>query len=137
MVTPVRYGQAEAEKLLLEALDAITMNKNMAHPGMQAHSMTLQLNALLGVVKHPGFQEEREWRIIVATERYQRDEVKFRSSPISIVPYIEIPFEMSAISAIRVGPGRYVELRRQGVLRLLSALGREADVLTSDIPLRT
>jgi hypothetical protein len=55
----------------------------------------------------------------------------------AIVPYIEIAFPHDSIVSVRVGPGRHVEVRQQGVQRLLRSLGYDAEVLRSDVPLRT
>ena len=55
----------------------------------------------------------------------------------AIVPYIELDLPLEAIVSIRVGPGNNVDVREAGVRRLLQALGSKAEVVRSDLPLRT
>ncbi len=137
MLMPVRYGIDAANQIVSTALHDVSQDTNLGHYGVHAHYMALRLSTLLGAIKHPGFSEEREWRVIAAFERHQLEGIQFRSSSMAIVPYIEIAFPYDSIVSVRVGPGRHVEVRQQGVQRLLRSLGYDAEVLCSDVPLRT
>lgn len=133
----VRYGREAAADVVSTAMRDLSEDTNLGHPGVHAHYMALRLTAMLAGVKHPGFQEEREWRIVAAFEYEAAELVKFRSTPMAIVPYVEVPLPKEAFVAIRVGPGQHVDVREAGLRRLLSMVGCEAPVLHSEVPLRT
>jgi Protein of unknown function (DUF2971) len=132
----VRYGRDAAADVVSTAMRNLSEDTNLGHPGVHAHYMALQLTAMLAAVKHPGFQEEREWRVVAAYEYEISKLVKFRSTPMAIVPYIEVPVPNEAIVSIRVGPGQHVDIREAGVRRLLNTVDCEAPVLHSEVPLR-
>jgi hypothetical protein len=105
---------------------------------------------MLAQVKHPGFSEEREWRLVIGLEILEEATLEaynlgtviskptlYRSTPMAIVPYLEIPLERDAIVSIRVGPGDNAETRAGGVCRLLKTLGSQALVTYSEVPLRS
>jgi hypothetical protein len=133
----VRYGRDAAADVVSTAMRHLSEDTNLGHPGVHAHYMALRLTAMLAGVKHPGFQEEREWRVVAAFEDETSELVRFRSTPMAIVPYIEVPLPKDAIVTIRVGPGRHIDVREAGVRRLLRTVGCEAPVVHSEVPLRT
>lgn len=137
MLAPVRYGVEAAATVLTTALEDVSKDTNLGHVGVHAHLMALRLSTLLATVKHPGFSEEREWRAIAGFEMGYRGLARFRSSPIAIIPYMEVPFPRDAVISIRVGPGRHIDVRQQGVQQLLDSLDYKADVLFSEVPLRS
>ncbi|MDQ6855008.1 MAG: DUF2971 domain-containing protein [Actinomycetota bacterium] len=141
-VAQVRYGTDAARDVVDAALRSVA-DFNLNHPGVKAHYKALELNSMLARIKHPGFAEEREWRLVAAFEIFDEpigqvedERTKFRSTPMAIVPYIELDLPLDAIVSIRVGPGTNVDVREAGVRRLLKALGSRAEVLQSDLPLR-
>lgn len=136
-LTQVRYGRDAAADVVATAMREMAMDTNLGHLGVHAHFMALQLTAMLAHIKHPGFHEEREWRMVAAFEWESPKLTNFRSTPMAIVPYIEIPLPKEAIVAIRVGPGRHVDVREAGVRRLLRTLDCDVPVLHSEVPLRT
>jgi len=133
----VRYGREAAADVVSTAMRHMSEDRNLGHAGVHAHLMALRLTAMLAGVKHPGFQEEREWRVVAAFEEEYLGLAKFRSTPMAIVPYIEVPLPKDAIVGIRVGPGRHVDVREAGVRRLLRTVGCEVPVKHSEVPLRT
>ena len=133
----VRYGPDAAVEVVATAMRDLGKDTNLGHYGVHAHYMALHLTAMLAGVKHPGFREEREWRVVAAFEYEASELVRFRSAPMAIVPYIEVPLPKEAIVTIRVGPGRHVDVREAGVRRLLRTVGCEAPVVHSEVPLRT
>jgi hypothetical protein len=133
----VRYGPDAAADVVSTAMQEISKDTNLGGAGVHAHYMALRLTAMLAGVKHPGFREECEWRVVAAFEREEPELVKFRSTPMAIVPYIEVAVARDAIVTIRVGPGRHVDVREAGVRRLLRKLDCGAGVLHSEVPLRT
>jgi hypothetical protein len=133
----VRYG-TDAAKDLIESALTMVAEFNLNHPGVKAHYAGLLLRSVLTTIKHPGFAEEREWRTIVATERtWMTKDLSFRTTPVAIVPFIELPLPREAIRTIRVGPGRNADARAHAVGTVLEAHDMKIDVLRSDVPLRT
>jgi hypothetical protein len=139
----VRYGYDAADSVVESALQVVA-GFNLNHPGVKAHYSALAVSSMLAQLKHPGFAEEHEWRAVVGLEIYDeswgvgdREPTSFRSTPRAIVPYVELPLELGAITSIRVGPGENADVREAGVRRLLKALGSNATVTRSEVPLRT
>jgi len=137
MLAKVRYGYDSAVETVHSAQAALVSDTNLGHYGVHAHYMALQLTALLASVKHPGFKEEQEWRIIAGYEYSDPAVVQFRSSSVAIVPYIIIPFSKAAVVSVRVGPGRHTDVRQEGVRRLLQKHQYDTEVTHSEVPLRT
>ena len=144
-VNRVRYGIDAAKDVITMGLDSLS-RFNLNHPGVKAHYAALEVTSLLALMKHPGFAEEREWRLFAGWEHYRRvapdqvtpiEPLKFRAAKMALIPYVELPIPRNAIESIRVGPGNYVDVREAGVNRLLSRIGHGASVLRSDLPLRT
>jgi len=140
----VRYGSDAAADVVSLAVEAVG-DFNLNHPGVKAEYKALHLSALLATLKNPGFREEEEWRLFAAFDRYQQgpmvdpashEPTRFRSTPMAIVPYIEVQLPSDAIATVRVGPGNSTDVREAGVRRLLRSLGSNATVLRSDVPLR-
>jgi Protein of unknown function (DUF2971) len=140
----VRYGSDAAADVVSQAVEGVG-DFNLNHPGVKAAYKALHLAALLTTIKHPGFREENEWRLFAAYEQFQQgpmdnriphEPTRFRSTPMAIVPYIEVQLPSDAIVTVRVGPGNFTDVREAGVRRLLKSLGSNATVLRSDVPLR-
>jgi hypothetical protein len=139
----VRYGHDAAGSVVESAVQQVA-TFNLNHPGVKAHYAALAVSSMLAQVKHPGFAEEQEWRLVVGLETFDESKIStgreptlYRSTPMAIVPYIEIALERDSIASIRVGPGDNVDIRESGVRRLVRTLGSEAKVTRSEVPLRT
>jgi hypothetical protein len=103
-------------------------------------------------IKHPGFSEEHEWRVIFQASTYALapvekagrciEIVKFRDGQFGRTPFIEIPLsladaEKSPLRRIVVGPGRHKEdVKRSVDLFLLNRGIQNVEVSTSLIPYR-
>jgi hypothetical protein len=139
----VRYGREAADSIVESAVGEVA-GFNLNHPGVKAHHSAVVLNSLLAQVKHPGFSEEQEWRLVVGVDILDEtrspvavgEPTLYRSTPMAIVPYIELPLERESIVSVRVGPGGNVAVREAGVQRLLKTLGCGASVTRSEVPLR-
>ncbi|MHB1554200.1 MAG: DUF2971 domain-containing protein [Acidimicrobiales bacterium] len=137
----VQYGRDAAEGVVRSAVDQ-GASFNLNHPGVKAHYSALAVSSMLAQVKHPGFAEEQEWRLVVGLEISDESSMPvskqtlYRVTPMAIVPYIDVPFNREAIGTIRVGPGDNVEVREAGVRRLIRTFGLNATVTRSDVPLR-
>lgn len=134
----VRYGTEGAADAVAAVMRDVFADSNLGHAGVHAHSMALEAATMLAAVKHPGFSEEKEWRLIIADEDRYGPATRFRTSSMAIIPYIEVPFPREAVVSVRVGPGQHGLVRQQGVERLVrSTAGWHVAVERSDIPLRT
>jgi hypothetical protein len=101
-------------------------------------------------MKHPGFREEEEWRLICMTT--DRLLFRFRQRGSMTVPYMEVPLpeasdgvpDVKALSAIMVGPGAHKSLNVSGTYEFLQTLAitkgaadlAKIPVSGSDIPYR-
>jgi hypothetical protein len=76
-------------------------------------------------MKHPGFKEEAEVRLLVVDVEGDRSSPKvwFRRGNLGPIPYIKVGFDRDAIVKIIIGPGPHHEVRKLGVERLLGTLG--------------
>ena len=95
---------------------------------------------LASFMKHEGFFEECEWRLIVQLGFRDVAKVKYRLRKSKRVPYIEIPLskmraEGLPIAHIIVGPKAYANEYR-GVVKLLQSLHMHIPVHRSTLPLR-
>lgn len=95
------------------------------------------------IFKHPKFKEENEWRIIAGPPQIEKvsKEIKFRSGPSMIVPYIEFPLPREEdnliINKIVVGPTHEPILAKASVEMLLKSKNVKFDeVQYSTIPYR-
>ncbi|EDT76341.1 tetratricopeptide repeat protein [Clostridium butyricum] len=98
-------------------------------------------------IKHPSFIQEHEYRIaflILDEKNIKRDLTKFRVSNGAIIPYIEIPLEISNSSlnfnSIKVAPKNKSDIAQKGVQYFLKkkniSLDEKDGVKISSIPLR-
>jgi hypothetical protein len=95
-------------------------------------------------LKHPGFAEEREYRMIVPVSRglYTNEKratkvVKFKKRDNYLLPYIEVAALEKAklpIDYVIVGPSREAERRRESVEFVLREYGYDVPVSLSEIP---
>lgn len=94
---------------------------------------------LCGILKHSGFQEENEYRLIklMLPSKMNPEELHFRST---CIPYIKIPLNLtdrdSPLRAVYVGPSPNKDQAVYGLKLRLKKMGLSADVLLSRIPYR-
>jgi hypothetical protein len=94
--------------------------------------------------KHPGFEEESEWRLVIVHERDPKRRpsdrpAEVRATPTGLLPYVVRSLESDAVATVVVGPGSQPTLARDAAIQLLRGAGytNAADMVThSDIPLR-
>lgn len=107
-----------------------------------AAEILLEFIQLAPFLKHPKFEEEREWRIVANLQtNYVKSLIKFRPGGTMIVPYIEIPLpiaeESLVIDEVFVGPTREREISMASVELLLKATNVTCSkVKCSTIPYR-
>ena len=101
-------------------------------------------------IKHPGFQEEREWRIIY--QEHRKEKLDYDLVSVDGIPQIiyKLPLygpkdEMhglpmqDALERIIIGPTQYADVIRAAFIKVLEEMGIEQPerrVFTSNIPLR-
>lgn len=84
-------------------------------------SLSRELVMLASHFKHPAFAEEREHRLVVQLDFDSSEKTKFRTGPMSIIPYVEIPAPKKLIKNIRIGPTRDQKLATRGLTALVEA----------------
>lgn len=134
-LAPIDYGASAVTSMIAEVLEAITPRQPRGHPGVTGYFQVQNLILpALAKVKDDAFEEEREWRLIIVGPPA---EVRFRSGSLGIIPYTTVPFDLTAIEEVVIGPGPHMELREQGVARLLAAAGVAGVTITrSQAPFR-
>lgn len=147
LFAPVYYGQEisqereHLENRFLDYVKAIVLNFDSLIFGFPL--LQEQLAALSILVKHPGFREEREFRLAFVRPdlAIHGSEKAARASPLcfrpgSLKPYIAL-FEKKMglpIQRIIVGPHPEKEKRKAAVEALLRQNNIKAEVITSSIP---
>jgi hypothetical protein len=86
----VQYGREAANEIVDSALEQVS-SLNLDYPGVKARYSALAVNSMLAQVKHPGFSEEQEWRLVVGLEIFDESfsdqkRTLYRSIPMAIVP---------------------------------------------------
>lgn len=71
--------------------------------------------------KHDAFREEQEWRIGIQSP--STEFVEYREHDNGPVPYVTIPLERNAVTAVTVGPSPHKEIRARAVRRWLDGTG--------------
>jgi len=109
------YDQAEFREKLTSEIETVILNARQLAANDQMFDWMLHVpNALLHVahtrvpaLKHSGFREEAEWRLVATIDPKRRD-VEFRPTSQGLVPYVRVPAakpdEPIDISAVIVGP---------------------------------
>ena len=113
------------------------------------HFLQDHLHDLMLGFKHPGFAEEREWRLVEPFHAIERDahldRVKFRADASGIVPYVELDISPAAgvntaklpMNRVCLGPALHPALSKRAVTMMLSKNQYHfVEVEQSQVPLR-
>ena len=130
-----------------ECARVIRMVNDVSPRGMvneSALDLISELTQLSATFKNSAFSEEREIRHVESIEDDDLS-VKFRTDGMQLKPYVEKPFSIEAIKAIRIGPIERRELVQQALERLVKVLRRETccsieteiNFIQSEIPYRS
>lgn len=138
-ITPVQYGIANPTDYFREEL--AKSGYRSGHPGISEWYASEHLLPRLARVKHPGFAEEREWRILKQMTIYDlkspNASVRFRPSSMGPIGYLTIPFAPACLREIILGPGTHTETREAAVRDLLRYHDLEhVNVSISRVPFR-
>jgi hypothetical protein len=85
--------------------------------------------------KHSGFEDEREWRLVVQHETV-RSTVSFRANRNVLVPYINLGTSPLPLKYVRIGPGAGLDLTERSIAVSLEAKGYNVPVKRSRVPFR-
>ncbi|HEX4808727.1 MAG TPA: DUF2971 domain-containing protein [Bryobacteraceae bacterium] len=141
----ILYSEVEQRRLFKFAFYryASLLSSDSAQSQIAHCATAIADNAALSAsrFKHPGFESEKEWRIIVQSGANL--DLSFRPSNRTVIPYIKTekqPGNRLPIVSITIGPTLDRELSWQSVLMLLIARGYFGDdghveIKTSNIPL--
>ncbi|WP_336628213.1 MULTISPECIES: DUF2971 domain-containing protein [unclassified Microbacterium] len=128
----VAYGPSEAQSLI-EAIMPRIAPQPTGHPGAHAYTQAEQIVPIIARIKHPGFREEREHRLI---HRYWgRGGGDLRATDSGLVSYVERPFDINAIRRIIVGPSAD-DRNLRAAYDLANSVGKGIEVVRSAIPFR-
>jgi hypothetical protein len=125
---------------------AINLN-GPTHPalvelGKLVSSILNELVYLAAIFKSPTFQEESEWRLLSCRPPASATavtDIKFRSAAGLLIPYVEIPIQIteSSLASITCGPSSHGALPRKGVELLLAYQAlQNVPVISTEIPLK-
>lgn len=147
------YKNSLHEKNLLEKITSaisgtaedMTTNDGCVHKGMDIAS---QLISLAATIKHSGFEDERESRIILPTGEYGCErKINYRARGDMLIPYIAVPVSLDCIKSVTVGPLREQDMAFNSLYEFIKKIECsyqseswnfefEIDVLKSQIPFR-
>jgi hypothetical protein len=149
------YDRDVQTLLVEEWIDLVLATKNdtedppsASHPTQSYHShFRSKEEAFLRVaarMKHPGFSEEREWRLVSKVGRDYRDpKLKFRAGKTRLIPFIEFepPLTFRKTLSLRdvfIGPAQDHNISFSAVVAFLVNSGTEVSLGTRacGIPLR-
>jgi hypothetical protein len=144
-LSPVVYGKLKTKEQInlqlsekLDDLEEAAPARGLNETEKKIRTFDI-VSRLLPQFKHIGFQDEREWRIVVQ-HKTLRSEVQFRASGNVVVPYINLDLaqgeDLLPIKYIRIGPGKEQELTKRSIELYLESKGYEIDVRLSAIPYR-
>ncbi|SDY10641.1 DUF2971 domain-containing protein [Nitrosomonas sp. Nm33] len=153
----VIYSQKEQKQILNKLLEAVTVSLKRNTEGMNFDSATFLTNAHAQVFeeevkryaaffKHPSFYEEQEWRLVYfPTEKTYSNQIKFRSSSLGIIPFVEIGMRgdkdndherILPIISIKIGPTVDSSLARKALEMVVNNRYPNLEISYSTIPLR-
>jgi len=151
---PVEYGSGPHSRLLTHDLEAACdalEHCSQQSPGneeqlLSAASEELKLTLIYRVLslKHPGFKEEREWRILANFHPTDPSRLRFRPGQTTVVPYIELGISDLGVSSAKLpirevvhGPSAHPQLASQSLASLFEKQGFDIPAIrSSTIPLR-
>jgi len=138
-VSPVQYGIVNPSEYFKQELD--DANHISGHPGVSEWYASERLLPRLARVKHPGFAEEREWRILKQVPFYdlssQEVNTQFRPSPMGPIAYLVLPFPPDCLREIVIGPGSHTETHKAAIKNLLRINNLPSvNVRISNVPFR-
>ncbi len=142
----VLYNSDDQISLINRVIDILitTMeDKNLSfeNKGSNLLEVFVRITAMIiPWLKHPSFQEEKEWRLI--KRHYFPSDIlhspkKFRSTGRLIVPFVEAGFEANLpLREVNCGPSLFPELNMKSIKAVLDKYGYSIEPVGVDTPLR-
>lgn len=94
------------------------------------NSIKLDFFAMSAIFKHPAFQEEKEWRLVITPKN---DEINIRMGKNSFIPYIKVPFEDNALKDVIIGPCEDEDYMRKSTEFVCNQYGIKFDGTTARV----
>ncbi len=93
-------------------------------PSMRGHEGYMDLIKYAATLKHPGFSEEKEWRLLLDKRAADSKAVKFRPRGDILIPYIDIEMPLECVTSIIVGPTKHQDMACQSIREFVEQLTR-------------
>lgn len=144
---PCLYSEADQSRLMDELVLAAVPSGPPGNLG-PATTMSLTLFGLLlkyaPLFKHPGFAEEKEWRLISPSiwSATAEPPVQFKAGRFGLSPFYKFPLATeeathTALCSVRIGPTGHGTAASRAAIAYLESYGLEqVTVLSSDVPYR-
>lgn len=104
------------------------------------HKFSKMFLFLCSIIKHPAFQEEKEWRLFKIIKRHDGQDLNYRCSSSTLIPYTKFDFSSNLhdnpISEIFIGPNPHKKLAKNSLNLLSSTKMLNFKILDSRIPYR-
>ncbi|MGN2430292.1 hypothetical protein [Pseudomonas syringae] len=104
----------------------------------------MDLIKAIASIKHPGFSEEKEWRLLLDERSEHVDSLQYRVRSDMLIPFVDVPMPLECVVAVHVGPMKYCktmayESMKEFVDKLSHVRGLKVPikVVRSSIPYRT
>jgi hypothetical protein len=89
------YNDTEKLEIAREFLQAGLARADTEDPATLSVLLVNDFLVIAAMMKHAGFAEENEWRLISTTSRLDKEKYKFRSTARYLVPYLEVSLEIN------------------------------------------
>jgi Protein of unknown function (DUF2971) len=112
-----------------------------AREHLERYQWNLALYTVVGALKHSGFKEEKEWRLISQYPNDLSDKLSFRSGRFGVTPFFKLPIDFGdgqrRIETITIGPSSNRTAARTALDLLLFRYDTEVEtVKLSSTPFR-
>jgi hypothetical protein len=125
----VEYGDHAVLDLCDRVIHHFETRPLGAHPGTYGYFEALnRIMPQLALVKHGAFEGEREWRLVVSPRPDHPPAVRARVTSSGLTPYVELPFDLSCVVEVVIGPGGNLHSER-AVRMLLRAHGYDPETV--------
>ncbi|MGX0890943.1 hypothetical protein AB7M22_002951 [Pseudomonas sp. ADAK2 TE3594] len=130
-LTRCQYGLAKAREItfppIVDAMRSIgrdirDLAGRVEYRGTEGY---MDLIKVVATFKHPGFQEEKEWRLLLDDRAAETRDTKYRARGDLLIPYIEVGMPLECVTSIQVGPMKYQEMAFQSMKEFVAQVGRE------------
>lgn len=125
------YREEEKKEIVEEFLNAKMRESAKEQPDVLAMTSANDFLLIAAMMKHEGFSEENEWRLISNDSRMVTKNIRYRSASKYLIPYLEIQIDTKAIpqknhhrdyigvDEVLVGPAPEPELSWRSCVQLL------------------